>query len=82
MIVYKAAEAGRQVVFVDPANTSRTCSGCGHLHGADRIGQARWTCCACGLDINADVNAATNIGLRAGLARHDITAARTATVLT
>ena len=81
MIVYKAAEAGRHIVFVDPANTSRTCSGCGHRHGADRISQARWTCCACGLDLNADVNAAINIALRAGLARHDITAAPQATVL-
>ena len=81
MIVYKAAEAGRRVVFAHPAHTSQTCSGCGHLHGTDRVSQARWTCCACGLDLNADVNAAINIALRAGLARHDITAAPQATVL-
>jgi putative transposase len=78
MIVYKAEEAGRRVVFVNPANTSRVCSACGHLHGEDRIAQNRWRCCACGLDINADVNAAINIALRAGLARHDITATPTA----
>ena len=68
-------------MFANPANTSRTCSACGHLHGADRISQARWTCRASGLDLNADVNAAINIALRAGLARHDITAAPQATVL-
>src|ERR1700736_6263632 len=75
MIVYEAEEAGRRVIFVNPANTSRTCSTCGHVHGDDRLGQARWLCCACGLDIHADVNAAINIAVRAGLAPHDITAA-------
>ena len=28
-IVYKVSEVGLPVVFVDPRNTSRTCSGCG-----------------------------------------------------
>ena len=82
MIVYKAEEAGRRVIFVNPANTSRTCSTCGHHHSDDRVGQDRWHCCACGLDINADVNAAINIATRAGLARHDITNAQPAPATT
>jgi putative transposase len=73
MIVYKAENAGRQVIFVNAANTSRTCSTCGHRHAKDRTSQARWQCCNCGLDTNADVNAAINIATRAGLARHDTT---------
>jgi putative transposase len=67
---------------VNPANTSRTCSTCGHLHADDRFAQDRWRCCACGLDINADVNAAINIATRAGLARHDITNAPPAPAMT
>jgi putative transposase len=56
----KAAEAGRQVVLVHPAYTSKTCSACGepipHLSLADR-----WIECSCGLSMDRDVNAAVNI---------------------
>ncbi|WP_434097035.1 zinc ribbon domain-containing protein [Streptomyces mirabilis] len=30
-IAYKARKAGAPVVHVDPAYTSRTCAGCGHI---------------------------------------------------
>ena len=64
-LIDKAAEAGRQVVLVDPANTSRTCCSCGanfpELSLADR-----WVDCACGLSMDRDVNAAWNILKRAG----------------
>lgn len=60
----KAAEAGRTVVVVPPAYTSKTCSGCGaifeHLSLADR-----WLECDCGLSLDRDHNAALNI-LRVG----------------
>jgi len=56
--------AGRVVVAVNPAYTSKTCSGCGtvfeHLTLSDR-----WVDCACGLSLDRDHNAALNI-LRAG----------------
>lgn len=59
-LVEKAAEAGRQVVWVPPAYTFRTCSSCGavweDLSLADRCVE-----CACGLSIDRDVNAALNI---------------------
>ena len=65
----KAVEAGRQVVLVNPAYTSKTCS----LHGEyfPNLSLAdRWIECSCGLSIDRDVNAALNI-LRAGHARWD-----------
>jgi putative transposase len=57
---YKAEEAGREVIFVDPRGTSIICSGCGVKVPktlADRI-----HCCpSCGLEIDRDLNAAINI---------------------
>ncbi|ABW16576.1 transposase, IS605 OrfB family [Parafrankia sp. EAN1pec] len=64
----KAESAGRVVVEVNPANTSRTCAVCGHCHADNRRTQAAFTCVACGHAAHADVNAAVNI-LRVGLAR-------------
>lgn len=71
MIAYKAAEAGRRVALVDPRHTSASCSGCGHVHPEDRVTRGRWRCCACGLDVHADINAARNILHRAGSARDE-----------
>ncbi len=64
-IAYKAAEVGIPVVFVDPRNTSRTCSECGHCDKANRKSQARFECLSCGFSMNADKNAARNIEARA-----------------
>ncbi|MFG3442919.1 RNA-guided endonuclease InsQ/TnpB family protein [Nonomuraea sp. NPDC047897] len=63
----KAESAGRELIAVDPRNTSRTCSRCGHCAKDNRRTQAAFACTACGHTAHADVNAATNI-LRAGLA--------------
>jgi IS605 OrfB family transposase len=60
-ISYKAAWAGVPVGLVDPRNTSRTCSACGHCEKANRRSQAEFLCQRCGLMLNADVNAAINI---------------------
>ncbi|WP_116287925.1 RNA-guided endonuclease InsQ/TnpB family protein [Parafrankia colletiae] len=70
----KAESAGRTVVEVPPANTSRTCAVCGHCHADNRRTQAVFACVACGYTAHADVNAAVNI-LRAGLARQAAQAA-------
>lgn len=65
VLTYKAASAGREIRLVNPAYTSKTCSGCGtifeHLTLADR-----WVECACGLSLDRDHNAAINILSRAG----------------
>jgi len=60
----KAEEAGRQLVKVNPANTSRTCSACGHVDARSRNGKRFW-CVACGYRADADVNAAKVILARA-----------------
>jgi putative transposase len=60
-IAYKAAWASVDVRFVDPRNTSRTCSACGHCTKANRPSQASFQCKQCGFCCNADLNAAINI---------------------
>lgn len=60
-VEYKARLAGVPVVLVDPRNTSRTCSACGHCEKANRPSQAVFKCKQCGHSENADSNAAKNI---------------------
>jgi IS605 OrfB family transposase len=60
-ITYKAAQAGVPVYLVDPRNTSRTCSACGHCEKANRGSQESFHCQRCGFTLNADYNAAINI---------------------
>ena len=63
---FKAAYAGRSVVAVNPAFTSRTCSGCGVLVAKGL--SVRWHLCPdCGTSLHRDHNAAKNIE-RAGQA--------------
>ena len=60
-IAYKAKLYGVPLVMVDPRNTSRTCSACGHCEKANRQSQAKFLCKQCGFSENADFNAAKNI---------------------
>lgn len=63
MLVYKAERAGGQVIKVNPRNTSQICSCCGEIVPktlADRV-----HVCACGAELDRDVNAARNILARA-----------------
>lgn len=60
-VEYKARLAGVPFVAVDPRNTSRTCSACGHCEKANRKSQAEFVCKHCGNSMNADSNAAKNI---------------------
>ena len=63
MIVYKADELGKHVVFVNPKNTSTTCCKCGHIDKHSR-NLSRFKCISCGFEIDADLNAARNIASR------------------
>lgn len=63
-ITYKARRAGVSVVFVDPRNTSRTCSSCGHCDKANRKSQSQFLCLQCGFQANADFNASRNLEAR------------------
>ncbi len=60
-ISYKAAMSGVCLHLVDPRNTSRTCSVCGHCEKANRKSQAEFVCQSCGYAALADWNAAVNI---------------------
>ena len=62
---YKQVHLGGMVLYVSAAYTSQQCSGCGHVHPDNRISQAEFVCLSCGLELNADLNAAINIS-RAG----------------
>jgi IS605 OrfB family transposase len=60
-VAYKAKRAGVPVLYVDPANTSRTCHECGHCEKRNRKTRDRFECRNCGHSDGADVNAAKNI---------------------
>ena len=62
---YKAEDAGRNVVLVNPANTSQACSRCGQTVKKD-LSIRKHDCPSCGLSIDRDLNAALNI-VRLGL---------------
>jgi IS605 OrfB family transposase len=65
-IGYKALRAGVVVIHVNPAHTSQSCSGCGHVDRANRQDQATFGCRSCGFAGHADWNAARNIAERGG----------------
>lgn len=67
-VSYKATRAGVPVQFVDPRNTSRTCSCCGHIDRANRPSQSRFSCQNCGYSALADLVAAQNIRALGGVA--------------
>ena len=64
---YKAKLNGIPVVFVDPRNTSRTCSHCGYISKSNRKTQSEFICIQCGFSLNADLNGAINIASRASV---------------
>ncbi len=59
-LVSKAEYAGKLVVVVPPAYTSKTCSGCGQLFESLTLAE-RWVECDCGLSLDRDHNAALNL---------------------
>jgi IS605 OrfB family transposase len=68
-IVYKAQRLGLVVCFVDPRNTSKTCSRCGFCSRKNRRAQDTFSCLRCGYTCHADTNAARNLATR-GAVRH------------
>ncbi len=66
----KAESAGREVIAVDPRNTSRRCPECGHTAKENRPTQEEFHCVSCGHNAHADTVGALNV-LRAGLVRRD-----------
>lgn len=70
ILAAKAESAGREVIAVDPRNTSRRCPECGHVAKGNRPSQETFCCVACGHAAHADVVGAINV-LRAGLVRRE-----------
>lgn len=62
-LAYKAEEAGKHVVAVNPRNTSQMCSGCGEI--VRKKLSERTHACPCGTVLGRDHNAAINV-LRLG----------------
>mgnify|MGYP000604343286 CR=1 FL=1 len=59
-VTYKAAEAGRELVQINPRGTTQSCSGCGKRVPKDLSVRVH-DCQHCGLKIDRDLNAAINI---------------------
>ena len=75
IVVAKAESAGRLTVAVDPSGTTQRCSGCDAV--VPKTLADRWHSCACGVELDRDVNAAINIkklalGHRVSKARGDL----------
>jgi|SRR5262252_1269430 len=75
-LVYKSRQAGVPLLFVDPRNSSRTCSKCGYVDKRNRRSQAAFSCLRCGYTANADLNAARNLAVRGAVSRPDLIAPR------
>ncbi len=58
---YKAESAGKEVVLVDPRNTSKTCSSCGCKKKSLKLSERIFHCDSCGVEIDRDLNASINI---------------------
>jgi putative transposase len=57
---YKAEWAGKNVIFVDPARTSKECHVCGNIEDM-KLSDRTFRCSKCGLILDRDINAAINI---------------------
>jgi len=64
IISYKAEEAGCEVIFVNPKNTTKDCSRCGTCVPKEEHERVH-NCPSCGLGIDRDLNAAINVLKRA-----------------
>lgn len=62
-IEYKASLKGIRVVFINPKNTSKECSNCGHISEKNKKGDF-FECERCGFSLDRDLNASRNIAQR------------------
>ena len=60
IFVYKAEEAGKRVIKVNPAYTSQICSNCGTMVKKE-LSVRLHSCPSCKIELDRDVNAAINI---------------------
>ena len=60
MLKYKCLLYGKELVFLDERNTSKACSGCGHLQSMP-LWKRTYCCTNCELVMDRDENSAVNI---------------------
>ncbi len=60
MLTYKCLLSGKELITLDERNTSKVCSGCGHLQ-AMPLWKRTYCCTECGLVMDRDENSAVNI---------------------
>ena len=65
MLEYKCERYGKELIAVNPKNTSRICSKCGFNSGAKPLEIREWTCPNCQAHHDRDINAAVNIVYKA-----------------
>lgn len=63
MIKYKADKAGIEINVINPQYSSQRCSKCGYIEKENRETQSKFICKSCGVEENADYNAAKNISM-------------------
>ena len=61
MLEHKILENGGLLLKVNPRNTSRECSQCGHTDQGSHLSQEVFNCLECNHSENADINAAKNV---------------------
>jgi len=61
LLTYKAEEAGKFLILINPKNTSKTCSKCHHLNQKDLKNYRIFVCEECGFKADRDYNASLNI---------------------
>jgi IS605 OrfB family transposase len=83
MLIYKCMLFGKDLVLLDERDTSKTCSGCGHMQPMP-LWKRMYHCCECGLVMDRDDNSAVNILMRflARLGPHTDESVRCADVFT
>lgn len=57
----KSQVRGIEFNKINPANTTKSCSNCGHIENSLTLNTREWTCPKCGVDHDRDINAAKNI---------------------
>ena len=60
MLTYNCLLAGKELEVINESETSKTCSGCGHMQPMP-IWKRTYRCGNCGLEIDRDENSAVNI---------------------
>ncbi len=68
ILEWKGELYGREIISVDPKDSSKTCSSCGYVNHELKLSDRVFKCPVCGMNMDRDLNASINI-LKRGLER-------------